>query len=67
MKKYSEQLEVWEQTAYDGEWGCDWLEEVGEGLKFYAMQCESSGKRPTFAGLMRYLAAKAGQGGGGDG
>lgn len=58
MKKYSEKLEKWEQEAYDGEYGMDWLEEVGEGVKFYAIECEVKGKRPTFAGLMKHLESK---------
>lgn len=61
MDKYSEKLEAWEQAAYTEGWGCDWLEEIGEGVKFYAMLCEAGGETPTFAGLMRYLAAKAPQ------
>ncbi len=55
IMKYSEQLEQWEQESYDGHYGSDWLEEVGEGLKFYAMLCEAKGVRPTFAGLMKHL------------
>ncbi len=53
--KYSEQLEQWEQESYNGSYRSDWLAEVGDGLKSYAMLCEAKGKRPTFAGLMRYL------------
>lgn len=53
--KYSEQLEQWERESYDGSYGSDWLEEVGEGIKFYAMLCEAKSIRPTFAGLMKYL------------
>ncbi len=53
--KYVEKLEKWEQEAYDGGCGADWLGEVGEGVKFYALECEVKGKRPTFAGLMKHL------------
>ena len=53
--KYSEQLEAWEQAAYSGRYGSDWLEDVGAAVKFYAMECEAREKRPTFAGLMKYL------------
>lgn len=59
MKKYAERLEQYEQAAYKGHYGTDWLEDVGEGVKFYAMACEMKGKRPTFAGLMKYLGEKA--------
>lgn len=58
MKKgpsYVEQLEAWEQEAYAGGYGEDWLTDVGEGVKFYAMKCEAEGKRPTFKGLLEYL------------
>lgn len=54
-KKYSEQLEAWEQAAYSGKYGSDWLEDVGEAVKFYALECEAKGRRPTFAGLMKHL------------
>lgn len=58
MKRYSETLEQWEQGAYLDGYGADWLAEVGEGVKFYAMECEAKGRRPTFAGLMRYIDRK---------
>jgi hypothetical protein len=31
------------------------LEEIGESIKIYAIDCENDGKRPTFTGLIRYL------------
>ena len=55
MKRYSEVLEQWEQEAYYDCYGEDWLVEIGEGIKFYALGCEARGKRPTFAGLIRYI------------
>lgn len=58
-KPYSEQLEAWEQEAYSGGYGEDWLIDVGEGVKFYANLCEGSKKRPTFAGLMKHLSTMA--------
>lgn len=56
---YSEQLERYEQVAYEGGYGAAWLTDVGEGVTFYAMKCEARGKRPTFAGLMKYLDKRA--------
>lgn len=53
--RYSALLDAWEQEAYKGGYGADWLEEVGESVRVYAMDCENDGKRPTFAGLIRYL------------
>ena len=58
MKRYSEALEQWEQEAYHDGYGADWLADVGEGVKHYAMECEVTGKRPTFAGLIRYINRK---------
>lgn len=55
MKRYSEDLERWEQQACQDGYGADWLAEIGEGIKFYAMECELVGKRPTFAGLVRRI------------
>lgn len=55
MKKYSILLEQWEQEAYNGGYGADWLSEIGEGIKFFAIECEMQGKQPTFTGLIRYL------------
>lgn len=54
-KQYSEQLETWEQEAYRGGFGEDWLVDVGEGVKHYAEKCEAFGKRPTFSGLMEHI------------
>ena len=36
---YYAQLESWEQKAYGGEYGADWLETVGESVKYYAYEC----------------------------
>ena len=55
MKRYSESLEQWEQEAYHDGYGADWLADIGEGVKYYAMECEAKGRRPTFAGLIRYI------------
>lgn len=53
--KYSEQLEFWEQEAYKCGWGADWLEEIGECVKAYAIVCEMRDKEPTFEGLMKLI------------
>lgn len=52
---YSVLLESWEQEAYAGGYGADWLENIGENVRVYATECENEGKRPTFAGLIRHL------------
>lgn len=57
--EYSEQLERYEQVASEGGYKTAWLTDVGDGVKFYAMKCEERGKRPTFAGLMKYLDRRA--------
>lgn len=53
--RYAVLLESWEQEAYTGGYGADWLEEIGESIRVYAMDCENAGKRPTFSGLIQYL------------
>ena len=57
--EYVEQLERYEQVACEGGYKAAWLTDVGEGVTFYAMKCEARGKRPTFAGLMKYLDKKS--------
>lgn len=42
MKRYSELLEQWEQEAYHDGYGADWLADVGEGIKYYAMNCDKN-------------------------
>mgnify|MGYP005783316411 FL=1 len=61
---YSVLLESWEQEAYAGGYGADWLENVGESVRVYATECENEGKRPTFAGLIRHLKSLHDEGGG---
>lgn len=57
--EYSEQLELYEQVASEGGYREVWLTDVGDSVKFYAMKCETREKRPTFAGLMKYLDKRA--------
>lgn len=57
--EYSEQLERYEQVASEGGYRAAWLTDVGDSIQFYAMKCEAQGKRPTFAGLMKYLDKRA--------
>ena len=55
---YADLLEQWENESYEEECGCDWLEEVGESVKFYALECAAKGKTPTFKGLIEHLGRK---------
>lgn len=54
-KQLLEKLERYEESAYEGGFGADWLEQVGEGFKFYIAECVNSGSRATIAGFERYL------------
>ena len=54
MKRYSESLEQWEQEAYHDGYGADWLADVGEGVKYYAMDCETKGRRLYESGSNHY-------------
>lgn len=58
-KKLLEKLEKYEQLAYDGGFGADWLEDVGEGFKFYIRDCVGSGVKATISGFAKYLDEKA--------
>ena len=55
---YADLLDRWEKEAYEVEYGCDWLEEVGEAVKFYVMECASKKKAPTFKGLIEHIQKK---------
>lgn len=54
-KALLDKLERYEADAYDGGFGQDWLEDVGEGFKFYIKDCVYTGRRATIAGFERYL------------
>lgn len=56
-EKLLQKLERYEQAAYDGGYGSDWLESVGEGFKFYVQQCRDTGRPVTIAGWEKYLDA----------
>ncbi len=58
-KKLLEKLEEYEQIAYDGGFGDEWLEDVAEGFKFYIRDCVDSGGRATISGFAKYLDKKA--------
>lgn len=53
---YADLLQRWEDDAYNGGYGSDWLEEAGEGIKFYAMECAAKKTTPTFKGLILHIA-----------
>ncbi|MEG0898352.1 MAG: hypothetical protein RSF40_01400 [Oscillospiraceae bacterium] len=54
-KRLFEKLERYEQEAYEGGYGSDYLEAVGEGFKFYIQQCSMAGTRPTIIGFEKYI------------
>lgn len=53
--KTAKKLRQYEQDAYDGRYGSDWLEEVGEGLRFYAEYCVAHNLEMTMAGFLKYV------------
>ena len=53
--RYATTLQNWEQEAYAGEYGEDWLVEVGESVRWYCEKCRDEGMVPTFSGLMGFL------------
>lgn len=55
---YADLLEQWENESYEEECGCDWLEEVGESVKFYALECAAKGKYPPSKALSNTFGRK---------
>lgn len=55
MSKTLRLLEAYEQYAYDGGFGEDWLVDVGEGFKFFIRFCDASGIKPTIPRFMRWI------------
>lgn len=54
-QKLLRKLEGYEQEAYDAAMGCDWLEAIGEGFKFYVRQCADEGMPVTMSGFEKYV------------
>jgi hypothetical protein len=54
-KRLLDKLEKYEQEAYDCAFGNDWLENVGEGFKFYIKYCVNNNVKPSIKGFERYI------------
>ncbi|MBV6717263.1 hypothetical protein [Paenibacillus chitinolyticus] len=54
-EKLLEKLEAYEQSAYGGGYGADWLAEIGEGFKFYVRDCIEQGKSVTMSGFVNRI------------
>jgi hypothetical protein len=54
-KKLLDKLESYEQRAYDGGYGSDWLENIGEGFKFYIQVCVDKNIKSTIKGFEKYI------------
>ncbi|GED55772.1 hypothetical protein EDM54_24180 [Brevibacillus borstelensis] len=54
-KQLLEKLERYEQDAYSGGYGADWLAEVGEGFKDYIGWCVENKKRPSIKGFEEWI------------
>ncbi len=52
-----QKLERYEQEAYNGEFGSDWLEDIGEGFKFYVEECAAENKPVTIKGFEKHIDA----------
>ncbi|QKS70232.1 hypothetical protein FLK61_26080 [Paenalkalicoccus suaedae] len=46
-KDIAEKLERYEQKAYEGGYGIDWLEGIGINLKYYMIECDKKEVEPT--------------------
>ncbi|MCY7500158.1 hypothetical protein [Bacillus pumilus] len=54
-KKMADMLEDYEQKAYAGYFGVDWLAAAGENLKKYMINCHLEKREPTFEGLLQWI------------
>jgi len=54
-EKLLEKLERYEQQAYDGGFGSDWLEEIGEGFRFYVADCIDNKRRMSISGFAAWI------------
>lgn len=54
-KQLLEKLEKYEEEAYEGGYGSDWLGSVGEGFKFYIEKCIDDGTKPSIKGFEKYI------------
>lgn len=54
-QKLYDKLEKYEQDAYDGGFGSDWLSDVGEGFKFFLEKCVKEGRHATIKGFENYI------------
>jgi len=54
-KNLLDKLEKYEKEAYEGSYGSDWLEQIGEGFKFYIQDCADNNKKATIKGFEKYI------------
>ena len=54
-KRLLEKLEKYEQAAYDGGYGEDWLVDIGEGFKFYVRDCVDKNEKVTIKGFEKHI------------
>lgn len=62
-EKLLRKLESYEQKAYDGGFGSDWLSEIGEGFKFYVEDCVDNKKRLSISGFVEWIENRASKAG----
>lgn len=54
-KRLLRKLEKYEQEAYDGAFGDEWLSDLGEGIKFYVENCVEQNKKMSINGLEKHI------------
>lgn len=55
LNKIIEKLNQYEDKAYKGECGADYLSELGEGFKSYLIGCLNSNVEPTIQGFVKWI------------
>jgi hypothetical protein len=54
-KEVADKLEEYENKAYEGGYGIDWLSDIGSELKLYMIDCDKNKARPTMEGLLQRI------------
>lgn len=55
VNKIIDKLNQYENKAYEGGCGNEYLSELGEGFKLYLGECRGNNKEPTIEGFVKWI------------
>ncbi len=55
IAKVVDTLNKYQQVAYDGGCGTDYLSELGEGIRYYFMECDNNNIEPTIENFLEWI------------